>query len=435
VTPSLDRQPIMRLVGGEERTRHMLTAHDHIYLSDLSDVSLAGLDLRGKTFYGCRFGPSSWQESSLAECELVGCIFDSTPPSPTNQAAPPEDAELIEQSLALLRGGENIASAAAEFLSGRVVPYEGRAGRPLATQHANIFSAFLYLSANHPSAFVRQEITMLASRASIDPAVAHYLVDRTSSGDAEERAWVLTCLARSNLDVLGMFAPPRVPRLLRDDSPQVVRATVEFLLAYCSAPDSLKPILGADAEALSRELLSASDPELSRRALLLFKSHFELVPFDTAHWLLQGSDPTTREIAFEGLFFNTVWSLEPNPLLDYEPTDDERRRMLAWEKETRDAYGDGRLLTSEEMTEMLESPEAAVRAEGLRVLGFTGDERFAEAARHATGDQDPRVRLYAVRALKWMEKTMPGGALRVLLEDESAEVRHEAESLFRTKDD
>jgi len=83
--------------------------------------------------------------------------------------------------------------------------------------------------------------------------------------------------------------------------------------------------------------------------------------------------------------------------------------MLVWEKETRDAYGDGHLVTPEEMTAMIASPEAAVRAQGFRVLGFTGDGRFAEAARHATDDQDPRVRLYAARALKWIEESTHGG--------------------------
>lgn len=435
MTPSLARQPIMRLIGDEERTRRMIEAHDHIYLSDLSEVSLAGLELRGKTFYGCRFGPSSLGEASLAECELTGCTFDSAPPSPTNRAVPPEEAKLIQHSLALLSRDDGIASAAAESLSHRLVPFEALGGHPSVPQQAAVFLAFLYLSANHPSVLVRQEITPLASRASIDPAVVRYLVDRTSSGDAQERAWVLACLTRSGLDLIDMFAHPRIPRLLRDESPEVVRATVELLLEYCSVSNSLGELLGEDAESLSRELLGTSDPERRKRALLLFEKHFKLVAYDTALELLRDSDPKVREIAFEGLYFNTVWPLEPNFLLGYDPTDAERRRMLAWQKETRDAYGDGHLLAPKELTELLESPDPTVRAQGLRALGFTGDERFSEAARHATRDPDPQVRLYAVRALRWMEGYTPEEGLRALLEDESAEVRNEAESLFRATSD
>src|SRR5262245_12287362 len=79
--PSLLANPIMGLTGDRSGVDELLARHHHVYFSDLRAVTVTGLTLANRLFYGCWIGPTTFAGAKLIDTALVCCAGAGESPS------------------------------------------------------------------------------------------------------------------------------------------------------------------------------------------------------------------------------------------------------------------------------------------------------------------------------------------------------------------
>lgn len=420
--PSLLANPIMGLTADRSGVGELLALHHHVYFSDLRAVTLAGMTLANRLFYGCWIGPTTFAGARLIDTAMVCCAGAGEPPShaevrlaiEVGQRGDWDPTWALLDHLETLSPGlveHLIAVAAVGMTDARM---EVRLGTMtmiarLLRQHPGLLpadarkplEAFLLYRAADESDMVYYDAVALVDELRLSPDVLdHVLVDRARSPDPRERLESLVANGRMSPGVCSVEVPdPPLAQLLDDPDPEVQLAALKFLHQnYLGLSD--ERLRWPEFAAKLNPLLRSADPRIRRAALYCAREVGEDVNREVLLGVLRDPDETLRDVAFEALFFRAAGDIQ-DFLLHHEATP--RQRQIVREHEARWRDHEPRISAVAEPADlraMLASDDPRRRRDALILAGFTADPALVPDVEAALADVDPGVRAEAERLLR-----------------------------------
>jgi hypothetical protein len=415
----------MGLTGDRSGVGELLARHRHVYFSDLRAVTLPGVTLANRLFYGCWIGPTTFAGARLIDTAVVCCAGAGEPPSHAEVRLAIEVGQRgdWDPTWALLDHPETLSPGLAEHLMAVAAVgmtdarMEVRLGTMtmiarLLRQHPGLFPAdarkpleacLLYRAADE-SDMVYYDAVALVDELRLSPDVLdHVLVDRARSPDPRERLESIVANGRMSLSVCSVEVPdPPLAQLLDDPDPEVQLAALEFLhqnFRYLSDAFEEQRRSPDFTEKLNPHLRS-NDPRIRRAALHCARRLGGAVNREALLELLRDPDEALRDMAFEALFFRAAGDIQ-DFLLHHEATP--RQRQIVREHEARQRDHEPRISAVAEPADlraMLASDDPRRRRDALILAGFTADPALVPDVEAALGDVDPGVRAEAERLLR-----------------------------------
>lgn len=423
--PSLLANPIMGLTGDRSGVSELLALHRHVYFSDLRAVTVAGVTLANRLFYGCWIGPTTFAGAKLIDTDMVCCAGAGEPPSNAEVRLAIEVGQLgdWDPTWALLDHPETLSPGLVEHLIAvaAVGMTDARMEVRLETmtmiarllrQHPGLFpadarkplEAFLLYRAADASDMVYYDAVALVDELQLSPDVLeHVVVGRARSPDPRERVESLVARRRMTLGVRNVEVPdPPLAQLLDDPDPAVQLAVLEFLqqnVRYSWDVEELLP--GTDVAEKLNPLLRSADPRIRRTALQCAHNVGGVANREALLDFLRDPDEKLRDTAFEALYLRLPREDVQDLLLHHEATPSQRQIVLKHEARWRNRERSfSAVAEPADLRSMLASEDPRRRRDALILVGFTADPRLAPDVKVALSDVDPRVRMEAERLLR-----------------------------------
>jgi len=423
--PSLAANPIMGLTSNRRRIAELLDHHDHIYFSDLREVSTKGAMLTGKLFYGCLIGSTTFVGATIASSEFVCCAgvgplaVDAT----ARQAIESALRSDWEPCFALLRDPLAVAPEALEHvvaiaIVGTTDPrMEIRLSAMtlvarLLRQHPErlpadareVLLAFLLYRAADDNGMLYFDAVALVDDLRPPPTVLEHLVGRAHSFDERERIEALVARLRMHGGVNSTEPPyPPLQELLDDNDPDVQLGVLDLLSQVARHRWDVRDLLpGVDIADKLNLLLRSHDDRVRRAAIQYARRVGGPANREALIASLQDPDPKLRDIVFDALYLTLFDEELRDFLLHHEPTPTQRAMVLEHEARSRENGSSlSRIIDTPDLRDMLASDDPRQRREALLLAGFTGDPALVpDVERVLESDSDPRVRAEAERLLQ-----------------------------------
>jgi hypothetical protein len=423
-SPSLLANPIMGLTGERPLVRDLLAHHRHVYFSDLREVRASGLSLTGRLFYGCVVGPETFTGAVLDGARFVCCVGHGEPwPDDDVRKAIYEGlADGWQRAWALLETPTGLTAEAIERLVAvsaigmldahwgvrldsmtYIARFLQRHPAQLAPDTRQVMEAFLLYRTADKSDMVFYDAARLVDDLKVSQGALEHLVGRARSLDPQERIAALE--ARYRIHYTDKLTPyPPLAELLEDDDPEVQLELLDFLsqcVHYSWDVEDLLP--GVDLPAKLNRFLRSSDEHIRRRAISYTRDHGNSSNREALISILRGPNEAVRDAAFDALCCTLDNEELQAFLLEHEATPAQRAKILEYERRRRERLpNSGYLIEAEDLLAMLTSNDPRRRRDALVLAGYTGDPAWVPDAERALGDEDPRVRAEAERALRFL---------------------------------
>jgi HEAT repeat protein len=425
-SPSLLANPIMGLTGARPLARDLLAHHRHVYFSDLREVSASGLSLAGRLFYGCVVSAETFTGAVLDGSRFVCCVGRGEPWPDDDVRRAVHEGLLGDwrRAWALLESPAGLAQEALERLvavsaiglldarwGGRldtmtcIAQFLQRHPAVLSPATRQVIEAFLLYRTADKSDMVNYDAARLVDDLQVSRGALEHLVGRARSLDPQERRAAL--VARYRIQYTDRMSPyPPLGELLDDDDPDVQLELLGFLSQCVRYSWDVKKLLpGVDLPAKLNRFLRSPDERIRRRAVSYTRDHGNESNREALVCILWGSDEMLRDAAFDALC-RTLYGEELHAfLVEHEATPAQRARILEYERRWREQFaGSDYLIETEDLDAMLTSDDPRRRHDALVLVGYIGNPAHTPHAERALGDEDPRVRAEAERALRLLRE-------------------------------
>lgn len=423
--PSLLANPIMGLTGDRRGVRELVATHHHVYFSDLRSVSLSGMPLADRLFYGCWISPTTFAGAESANMTMVCCAGADEPSSHVDLVLAIEAGQhgdwaptwmLLERPDRLSAGLiEHLIAVAAVAMTDPRMEVRLRTMTRIARllhHYPELFpadarkplEAFLLYRAADESDMVYYDAVALVDELQLSPDVLEYVITtRARARDVRERVESIVARKRMTLGVHTVELPDLpLAELLDDADPEVQLATLEFMNQNVRHSWDVEDLLpGTNLPEKLNRFLRSSDPRVRRAALQSARNVGGAPNREALIGFLQDFDEQTRDTAFEALYLRLPEQDRQDFLLHYEATP--RQRQIVREDEARRRSNDPPFSLIAEpaaLREMLASGDSRLRRDALILAEFIADPAFVPDVKAALDDPDPGVRLVAERLLQ-----------------------------------
>lgn len=480
---------IMGLKRTSATRREQVEQAEQIYFCDLTGADLSGLQLSARSFFGCNLSECDLRGSFLENCNLEHCfvdegrvpkldsntstrsvvlercnfLFDDAAPrvmlawnnwaadvvEAIRSALQGEPERLFEAIRRRLSSGDSTDLSAmfalcAIFLgSARWERRQAslallsdalmRASESIAPMR-NAYLTLLLYRIGDQSDMVYYEALDLLDRFSPDDSVLAQVLGRMESPEPSDRKEALIGARRilGQRDCELIFPLDALERLLADPK-QSADTAREALRTLCDLLNSLASDKGefpGRFAPILMQLLSHDDERIRKETLRVVSHFHDWEGRKEVRHLLQDENEDLRNRAFMTLY-RIMPAHEFLALLkDQPPNASCHAEVAAHQAYLRENGWTNSLISDDALRDLLASDDPSARIDGLYYASFLGDDRYRSEFMANLEHGDSRVRLAALRAVRWLDPKPTPGELQFLKHDPDDDVRDELERAF-----